>query len=176
VPSFPDILPTETPRAYEAFTWYCGAGPGRSLDKVSQEHTKSIPVLKKWSAEHAWVARVARYDAAVSRERAAQLDAARRADIERLREQSQNDAKVLRGLALRAAKVLDKRLAALDSSSIEPQQIAGLLRSITSGLEGATNLDAAALGVDDILRHLEGLSDGDDDTDEPSQAAQRVGG
>jgi len=176
VPNFPAKLDTETPRAYEAFMAWCALDSGRSLAKLSQDSGKHITLYEQWSRKHSWVARVARYDAAVSRERAAQLDAARRADVERLRVQSQQDAAVLRGLALRAAKVLDARLKSLAPEGVEPQQIAGLLRGVAAGLDTAANLDAAALGVADVLRYLETLADGDADTDEPGATAQSVGG
>ena len=42
-------LPNETSKAYAARQAYVLMGVGRSLDKVSREYTKSLPLLKRWS-------------------------------------------------------------------------------------------------------------------------------
>lgn len=175
MPAFPPRLPDETPRAYAAFVSYCELGSARSLDKLVQKYHKSRPIYARWSAQHAWVSRVATYDDAALVERAAALDAARREEVERLRRQSQEDATLLRALARGIGAKLAKRLQSLDEHAIEPQQIAGLARAAAAGLEAAANLEAAALGVSDVLAHLERVH-ADIDTDEPGQAAQRVGG
>ena len=48
--------------AFEAFTCYLGMGGARSLLKVSQELSKSLALMKRWSAVWHWGERSAAYD------------------------------------------------------------------------------------------------------------------
>ena len=55
----------ETAKAAAAFEAYCAMGPERSLAKLAennQRYAKSIPLLKKWSAQHQWVERAKQFD------------------------------------------------------------------------------------------------------------------
>lgn len=55
-------LPTETTKAYEAFSVYRDMGPQRSHEKVSQVLGKSIALMNRWSRRYNWVERVAQAD------------------------------------------------------------------------------------------------------------------
>jgi hypothetical protein len=59
-------LDNETPKAYAARVEYIVAGPGRSLDGVSQKLAKSVPLLKRWSSAYDWVSHAQRYDDALT--------------------------------------------------------------------------------------------------------------
>jgi hypothetical protein len=61
-PNLWERLESDTDKSFEAFCVYRDMGVKRSLDKVSQELSKSIPVFKKWSITHNWQERVAAYD------------------------------------------------------------------------------------------------------------------
>jgi hypothetical protein len=155
----PEQLPNESPRAYAAFAAYAEMGSQRSLEKVQQKYDKStsyIRVLARWSAQHRWQERVREYDAAIAAERAELLRQQRRAEIERLRGDSQADAANLRKLARGLSCQLDQAIAHLETGDIEPRHMAGILRTIAQALETATNLDAAALGVDEALEAATG--------------------
>lgn len=52
----------ESSKAYAAYIAYRDLGENRSLEKVSQELTKSVPLLKRWSAKYEWVARALAWD------------------------------------------------------------------------------------------------------------------
>ncbi len=52
----------ESAKAYDAFTLYRDMGPGRSISKIVQKHTKNRATCGKWSVKYNWVQRVAAYD------------------------------------------------------------------------------------------------------------------
>lgn len=52
----------ESVPAYEAFALYRDLGTSRSLEAVAQELSKSVQLLKRWSAGNDWVLRVREYD------------------------------------------------------------------------------------------------------------------
>jgi hypothetical protein len=74
-----DRKPTESAKAYAAFTTYANLGPKRSLAAVGQALGKSEGLIERWSRRHGWGSRVRAHDAhlaAVEREAAeAQLRA-----------------------------------------------------------------------------------------------------
>jgi hypothetical protein len=155
----PEQLPNESPRAYAAFAAYAELGSQRSLEKLCQKWGKNgayVGQLERWSSQHRWQERVREYDAAIAAERAELLRQQRRAEIERLRSDSQADAANLRRLARGLTAQLAQAIAQLEASNIEPRHMAGILRTIAQALETATNLDAAALGVDEVLQAATG--------------------
>jgi hypothetical protein len=60
--TFDQRLPTESSRAHQALTAYCGMGPPRSIRAVGQKLGKSGALTARWSARWGWVARAAAYD------------------------------------------------------------------------------------------------------------------
>ena len=52
----------ESGKAYAAFEVYLALGTARSLDAVAQKLAKSLPLLKRWSAQWQWVERARAYD------------------------------------------------------------------------------------------------------------------
>jgi hypothetical protein len=149
----PEQLPTESAKAYAAFVAYCEMGSQRSLEKVCQQYAKSIPVLKRWSAQHRWQERVRQYDAAVLEEHNAALRAKRNQEIERLRQDALLDAKTLRQLGRGMSGKLGETIRDMQPGDIEAKHVASLLRTIAQSLEAATNIDAAALGIDEALEY-----------------------
>ncbi len=57
-----DRLENEGPKAYDAFIFYCGMGPKRSLSKLAIELDKDKSLLSRWSANYSWVERASAYD------------------------------------------------------------------------------------------------------------------
>jgi hypothetical protein len=66
-------LKGETMKAFEAFAVYRDLGNDRSIPKVAQELSKSIPLLKKWSVRWGWVRRVQLYQLYLDRQRQAEV-------------------------------------------------------------------------------------------------------
>jgi hypothetical protein len=159
----PEQLPTESAKAYAAFVAYCELGTQRSHEAVGQKLGKSRQIINRWSAQHRWQERVRAYDAAIAAERAEILRQQRREEIERLRTTSQADADSLRKLARGLGTRLGASIGQLEAGAIEPQHMASMLRTIAQSLETATNLDAAALGIDEVL---EWIRNGNPDTTE----------
>jgi hypothetical protein len=58
-----DKQPRETSKAFDAFRIYRDLGANRSLPKVAQTLSKSLPQIKEWSARWNWVARASDWDA-----------------------------------------------------------------------------------------------------------------
>ena len=176
MPQPPAQRDTESARAYAAFVAYCGMGADRSLDKLRQQIGKKAAYtrqLEEWSGLHDWQARVRLYDAAAIAERAAALDATRRQAVEQFRQEIIEDQAALRALWRSAANKLAGRLRSLDEHAIETPQLSGLLRAVAALADATTNQKAAALGVDDVLKHLENLDAHDD---EPTTHSAQVGG
>jgi prophage DNA circulation protein len=149
----PEQLPNESAKAYAAFVAYAEMGSQRSLEKVCQQYAKSIPVLKRWSVQHHWQERVRQYDAAVLEEHNAALRAKRNQEIERLRQDALLDAKTLRQLGRGLSARLGETIKDMKAGDIEPKHVASLLRTVAQSLEAATDIDAAALGVDEALEN-----------------------
>ena len=66
------MIKTETPKALEAFRFYCALGSGRSLTKLHRRVAANVPegwdrapslrTLKEWSRSHSWGDRVCEYE------------------------------------------------------------------------------------------------------------------
>jgi hypothetical protein len=57
----------ESRQAFQAFAIYRDMGPARSLQKVAQQLSKSLALMKRWSEKWSWVARAAAWDAELDR-------------------------------------------------------------------------------------------------------------
>jgi hypothetical protein len=132
---------------------YCELGTQRSTAKVAQKLGKSTTLINRWSAQHHWQERVRQYDAVVLEEHNAALRAKRNQEIERLRQDALLDAKTLRQLGRGSSGKLGEAIRNMQPGDIEAKHVAALLRTIAQTLEAATNIDAAALGIDEALEH-----------------------
>lgn len=57
-----EMQPTDTVKSFEAFQVYRDMGKNRSIPKVAVELSKSQAIIKRWSAKHNWVERVAAWE------------------------------------------------------------------------------------------------------------------
>jgi prophage DNA circulation protein len=149
----PEQLPNESAKAYAAFVAYAEMGSQRSQEAVSQQLSKSRQIISRWSAQHRWQERVRQYDAAVLEEHNAALRAKRNQEIERLRQDALLDAKTLRQLGRGLSARLGETIKDMKAGDIEPKHVASLLRTVAQSLEAATDIDAAALGIDEALEN-----------------------
>lgn len=129
-----DLAEGETPKANQALNDYALLGPARSLANLHQTYTKPAPdgariptvhlrILKGWSADFAWQARVAAYDAQVqAREREA-YEARWAARREAEREETWQLAQELRG---KAKKMLEFPLVDVEQVTARRQGPAGV--------------------------------------------------
>ena len=184
MPDFPDRLPGEPSLWHRRLCDYC-AQSKRSLSALYQagqerrkKAQKGATIPASWNAaitQWNWHARVALYDAACASERAAHLDALRRAEIESERAYLLKEAAWKRELAHGVLSKLTTRIQSLDAASIEPQQVSGLMRALATLSDSARDDRATALGTFDVLRTLEDTGNGDDEPTEPAAPAPRLG-
>lgn len=97
----------ESSKALAAFGVYRDLGPDRSLEKVGQKCTKSVSLLRRWSAAHSWVARATEHDRAIEAEVAATDRNVRIADNLRRRAERLGIADNLRRVATQALDAID---------------------------------------------------------------------
>jgi hypothetical protein len=143
-------LPNESAKAYAALVAYAELGSDRSIEAVSQKLAKSVPLLKRWSAQHRWVERVRAYDAALAR--LAQRRAAEQyiADVEEHRDRYRQTGRdlhaVARGILVRLAAALENDTLTLNVAS---------LHALVRTFEAAAELEAHALSLDRLLPLLD---------------------
>lgn len=152
----------ESAPAWEAFVTYRDMGPARSLTKVAQELSKSDALMKRWSAEHAWVIRAAGWDAEKDRVWQVELRAAQRSAAKR---------SIDLGEAMK--KVAAQSLAAIATSgdTLKAGELARLLEVATrieqlafatipagpvdgAGAGGLDEVDLEALSDEEIAHHM----------------------
>lgn len=110
----------EGSRAFAAFTVYLEMGGDRSLRAVGQKCTKSIPLIKRWSAAHRWVDRAAAYDAELQR----QAYAAANKKVKLMLDRHIRISLELQAIALEA-------LAIIDPKDIDPKTLLSMLMTST---------------------------------------------
>ena len=57
----------ESSKAYEAFVTYRDLGAERSIRRVAEALSKSVPLMGRWSSAHGWPARAAAWDSVPAR-------------------------------------------------------------------------------------------------------------
>lgn len=169
-----DRLANEGARPYAGFVLYRDLGPERSLEKVATSLGKSRSLMSRWSADFAWVERVAAFDADQERaeqEARAKVRAAEAEKWERRRLQAAAQKWVsAKKLKRKAAAMLDFPLAEDEVAERDdegrPVRVARKparwnMATAAAMLKIAAELQTAALN--------EALGDDDDDFD-PSTA------
>lgn len=158
--NFPTQRANESAQAYEAACAYFAMGADRSMEHVSQKLSKSVPLLKRWSAQHEWVARSREYDAALAVDIAAEHTARHLADLEAHRKKSMEAGQALYAVAGQLIKQLnyvlanpkkiegkDGKIYTLHAVDMTASTFGIAARALTTALD----LEAHALGVDRIL-------------------------
>lgn len=151
----------ETPEAFEAFTIYLELGRGRSANKVASVLGCSADNVKRWMKRNQWTTRAAQYDAdkvkedfkAVREKRAKEHKVA----IERFRKEQERRARGMGDLADLMMELTSEKLMAMRAAGELPseQSISNLAKTVASLADMAMNLQATALGVDELVDTLE---------------------
>lgn len=136
---------TESSKAYAAFAEYCLLGDGRSIAKVSQACSKSIPLLNRWSGQHDWVERAKTYDQAVAQERA---DGALARYKDELRDHQDRYGTAGKALYQAAARLLQRLAREVETLDLAPSSLDTVARALTL----AADLEAHSLGFEVILQ------------------------
>ena len=161
--------PEETARAFAAFCDYRDMGPARSLRLLLKQYqganrpqtapkappTRRLKTLKLWSRRYAWPRRTQAFDAHLELLSRREREKAYMEDLEALRARQ----KQLGRITLRAAtRLLEKalgRLEALEASEIDPGKLPAFFRAAASVAETATNAEAVALGLHELITLLD---------------------
>jgi hypothetical protein len=147
---YPPRKTDESARAYDAFTAYARLGAQRSFERLSQTYPKSVPLFKRWSAQHEWVSRAKVFDTALSREAAAATTAAYLGELEAYRQRYQAVGKALYSVA---AKLLQRLNEYVERGDLELN--ASTLTIVARAVLVAADLEAHALQLDRLLPMLE---------------------
>lgn len=151
----------ETARAYAAFLRFRDLGPGRSLAAAyraatgRQQAGEPSGQWRGWHAAHAWRARAEAWDAHLARQAQAEQEAEHARVLaeylarQRILAARQHDA------ALELLNAAGERLAAMDPQEIPVAAIPAFLRAAAAVAEAASNAEAQALGVAELLTLLD---------------------
>lgn len=129
--------PDESAKAYQAFLAYLEAGPDRSLRRTARTLSKSLSLLKRWSARYQWQMRARAHDA--TQQEVAQEDARRvREDAYRRRTEHAAQLERIAMAGLRTLLVRDVESGELRfDSRLKPTDVAALIRAACQLLPAA---------------------------------------
>lgn len=162
--TFPSQLPNESAKAYEAACAYFGMGADRSQEAVSKKLSKSRQIIGRWSAFYDWVERAKIYDQAMQQEVASEHTRRYLADLEDHRSRYASTGKELHEVALELLRAFqqsikgkvikgeDGKTYTIPKIELTPNTLAVITRAMTT----AGDLEAHALGLDQIMPQLTG--------------------
>lgn len=160
--------PDESARAYAARVEYVTMGPQRSLEKLADQRrikggSKAITPLREWSVRYGWADSARQYDEQVSYLTVQEAVDRHRADLEAHRKKAMDAGQALYAVAGQLIKTINAALAnprkiegrdgkmyTLHSIDITSSTFGIAARAMTTALD----LEAHALGVDDVLGKL----------------------
>lgn len=136
--------PEETAKQFEAFCVYRDLGKSRSLQQVSVELSKSLTLIKRWSAKNNWIERSTLWED--EQDRLIRIELTR--DIGAMRKRH---ADMARAMIIKASKAL----ASIQADEIKPADISRMVE-VASKLERISRGD-----VGDVIEERQGESIGD---------------
>jgi hypothetical protein len=142
-PAFPRC-PSETPRAYSAFTAYFQLGHGRTLQAVADKLSEDIGTIKRWSTKFSWGERIQSYNAGILQQQA-------EADAVSQREQAAQWSARMTELRLQEWTAAQKLLSAVQcylESCGEEQLEKMTLSQVARALNIGSNISRIAIGAD----------------------------
>lgn len=151
----------ETAAGFEAFQIYLELGRERSAVKVAKVLGIRPESIHSFRKKYNWVERAAAYDADLVKERfkaAREAKAAQhKSQIEKFRREQERRAEGMGELADLMMELTREKMQAMRAAGELPseQQIANLAKTVTSLADTAMNLQATALGVDELVETLE---------------------
>ena len=150
-------MPKETPRAAEAFACYIELGRQRSAAQVAKVMKIAGQRTRDWSAKYSWQERAAIHDAAQMKARFKDVAEDRaekhRKSIQVFRDATDRRAKALGNLADLMVDLTTEKIQAMRAAGELPseQQIANLAKTCSTLQETTSNLQATALGIDELV-------------------------
>lgn len=147
----------ESPAAYEALTCYLELGANRSHKQVAAILGRHLSQLKTWSRNYSWKDRTAAYDAHQIQNRfkesRAENEAKHRAAILKFRDDQTRRARGMGQLAELLMELTQEKVEAMRAAGELPseQQLSNLAKTVATLGETSMNLEAAALGVEELM-------------------------
>lgn len=176
-------LEDETDKAYKAFecyrdleqtersqwrAWVEYAGWRWGEERRAEEEAKGaearqsgsrLPIpgmIGGWSAQHEWVRRARAWDNHLARVRQRKREREHAEALDDHRDRQERFARASMGTAIKLMRRLTKRIDALtDKDLSDPRVLAKLIRANIDLFQAATNAEAQALAVDEILMILD---------------------
>ena len=151
----------ETPEAFEAFTVYLELNRERSAAKVARILGCSAQNIQNMMKRNNWTKRAAAYDADRVKENFAEVRKEReekhKRAIKKFREEQERRAQGMGELADLMMELTADKLQAMRAAGELPseQSISNLAKTVASLADMAMNLQATALGVDELVDTLE---------------------
>lgn len=133
----------ESTKAYEAFCIYRDLGIDRSLAKVAEKCQKSGSLIGRWSREHDWVKRAAKWDDEQER---IEREIAQREQAKAIREMRKRHADLAKAMLIKSAKAL----ARIPDDEIKPGDVSRMV-DVASKLERISRGD-----VGDVIEERDG--------------------
>lgn len=117
----------ESTKAYEAFCIYRDMGRERSLSKVAEKLQKSFTLMGRWSREHGWVDRAAKWDDEQDR---IEREQAQKEQAKAIRDMRKRHADLAQAMLIKSARAL----ARIPDDEIKPGDVSRMV-DIASKLE-----------------------------------------
>lgn len=147
----------ETPAAYEALTCYLQLGRQRSHKQVAEIVGEPVRIIQQYATRYAWRERAAAWDAEQMQERFNEArkgrEEAHRAAILKFRDDQARRARAMGGLAELLLELTREKVEAMRAAGELPseQQLSNLAKTVATLSDTSMNLEATALGVDELL-------------------------
>lgn len=157
---------SETQRAYEAFCLYRDypyeEGQRRSLDAAyckdqgcERGDKRASGHWQRWAADHDWKKRADAFDAHLELKRREELEADYVVDLGDFRDRQQELAQDALQCALDLYMKAQERLEGLEAEDIPATTLPRYFRAAAALAEAATDAEAAALSLHELMRMLE---------------------
>lgn len=144
--------PSETILAYQAFCAYRDLGLERTLEKAAKILKRKMPGLQRWSAKHDWVRRAEEYDFYLEFKQRKKREKEYFQEIESYRKRQKQLASATIAAAVKLLQKASRKLDAVNSDDIDIKDLPNFFRSAASIAEAATNSEAQALALEELIQ------------------------
>ena len=149
----------ESELAHRCFICYWGLGEQRTLqrlyEKLAQESTDekkpSLSTIQGWSSKFDWAERLRQLSTIAAHKQAEAMESAHAEALEKYRLQALGTGLSLVQLSHKLRDVVKNRLATLDPESLTASDLAQLLRASVQASHQGLELQAQALGIEQLM-------------------------
>ena len=151
----------ESPQGFEAFTAYLQLGRQRTIKKAAEVAGIALTTCKDLAKRFCWTERAAQFDADQMKARFEEVRRERetrhREEINKFRERQANRAIAMGDLADLMLDMTTDKLTAMRAAGehISEQSIAQVARTVASLADMSMQIQATALGIDDLNEALD---------------------